>query len=371
MRAPVPSWKAPHMKFAPAAIVLAAASIATITGSVPVAASTEPADSEGAVTWSVRPGDLDGEDGRSWVEWDADAGDELTEHMVVTNHGDTDVEFQLSAADGYFTDTGRFNMLPSDEESVAAGTWIDLPEHVSVAAGDAEVVPFTVTVPDNATPGDHPAGVAASIRSTGDGTVGVESRVGFRVMTRVAGELNPQLAVDASGSYAGEANPFSAGSVDVAYEIENTGNTLVRAEPEIVLTGPFGIGTQRIAGDEIVELAPGETRRGTVRASSAWPLIAYDARVTATPMPVSDEQGFDAAEPAAAEASILAMPWSQLVVLALALVLVIWRVQRRRIDKKRTERLIAAARAEALAEAGAGGEDRRPADLSRARPITP
>ena len=360
------------MKFAPAAIVLAAASIATLlsAGSA-AAASTEPAESTDDVTWSVRPGDQNGEDGRSWVEWEADPGDEQTEHMVVTNHGDADVEFQLSAADGYFTDTGRFNMLPSDEESIAAGAWIDLPESITVPSGAAEVVPFTVTVPDNATPGDHAAGVAASIRSTGDGVVGVESRVGFRVMTRVEGELQPQLAVDASGSYSGEVNPFSSGSVDVAYEVENTGNTLLRAQPEIALTGPFGVGSQRVAGDEIVELAPGETRRGTVRVSDAWPLITYDASVTATPLPVSDDLGFEAAEPVTAEASILAMPWSQLVVLALALVLVTWSVWRRRIDKKRTERLIATAREEALAEAGAGGGDRPHADLSRARPITP
>ena len=262
------------MKFVPAAIVLAATSVATAMGSGPVAASSEPADAEGAVTWSVRPGDQGGEDGRSWVEWEADAGDELTEHMVVTNHGDAEVDFQLSAADGYFTDTGRFNMLPSDEESVAAGTWIDVPKSVTVPAGAAEIVPFTVTVPDKATPGDHAAGVAASIRSTGEGTVGVESRVGFRVMTRVAGDLQPQLALSASGTYSGEVNPFSSGAVDVAYEVENTGNTLLRAQPEVVLTGPFGIRTQQIAGDDA--RACGRVRRAGVEESLADPSFVLD-----------------------------------------------------------------------------------------------
>lgn len=359
------------MKFVPAAIVLAATSVATAMGSGPVAASSEPADAEGTVTWSVRPGDQGGEDGRSWVGWEADAGDELTEHMVVTNHGDAEVDFQLSAADGYFTDTGRFNMLPSDEESVAAGTWIDVPKSVTVPAGAAEIVPFTVTVPDKATPGDHAAGVAASIRSTGEGTVGVESRVGFRVMTRVAGDLQPQLALSASGTYSGEVNPFSSGAVDVAYEVENTGNTLLRAQPEVVLTGPFGIRTQQIAGDEIAELAPGETRRGTVRVTAAWPLVVYDATVAATPLPVSDERGFENTEPAAAQTTIIAMPWSQLVVLVLALVLVTWSVLRRRTEKKRTERLVAAAREEALAEVGASGGERPHTDRSQAHPITP
>lgn len=245
------------MKSLPALIVVAATAFSAVIGAAPAAAETGSAESSDAVTWSVRPGDQNGEDGRSWVEWEADAGEQRSEYMVVTNHGEADVEFQLSAADGYFTDTGRFNMLPADEESVAAGTWIDVPESVVVPAGGAETVPFTVTVPENATPGDHAAGVAASIRSTGSGSVGVESRVGFRVMTRVAGELQPQLGAAASGTYTGEINPFSSGSIDVAYEIENTGNTLLRTQPEVEVSGPFGLGSHTVTGEEIAEIAPG------------------------------------------------------------------------------------------------------------------
>jgi hypothetical protein len=169
------------MRIMPIAAALAAASFIALLGASPAAAA---AAEDEPITWSVRPGDEEGQDGRAWVEWDADPGDGLTEHMVVTNHGAIEVEFQLSAADAYFTDTGRFNMLPSDAESVDAGTWIDLPESVVVPAGATEVVPFTITVPANATPGDHPAGVAASVMSDGAGAIGVESRVGFRVMTR-------------------------------------------------------------------------------------------------------------------------------------------------------------------------------------------
>jgi len=342
------------VKSLPALIVVAATAFSAVIGAAPAAAETGSAESSDAVTWSVRPGDQNGEDGRSWVEWEADAGEQRSEYMVVTNHGEADVEFQLSAADGYFTDTGRFNMLPADEESVAAGTWIDVPESVVVPAGGAETVPFTVTVPENATPGDHAAGVAASIRSTGSGSVGVESRVGFRVMTRVAGELQPQLGAAASGTYTGEINPFSSGSIDVAYEIENTGNTLLRTQPEVEVSGPFGLGSHTVTGEEIAEIAPGETRRGTVRVSSAWPLFAYDASVSATPLPVTDDLGFEGAEPANAEATIVAMPWPQLVVIALALLLMAWSIRRRRADRKRTEELVAAAREEALAEASSG-----------------
>ncbi len=132
------------------------------------------------------------------MELELDPGASVDEHLAVRNLSDRDVTFALTAADGYFTPTGRFNMLPGDKQSVAAGIWISMDKTVTVAAGGTAVVPFTVTVPDNATPGDHAAGIAASIYSQGgsDGTqLGVESRVGFRVMTRVKGEVRPALSM--------------------------------------------------------------------------------------------------------------------------------------------------------------------------------
>ncbi|MFD2795153.1 WxL protein peptidoglycan domain-containing protein [Promicromonospora vindobonensis] len=325
--------------------------VLTLVAASALVAAPATAAEDDVVTWSVRPGDENREDGRAWVEWAADPGQSRTEHMVVTNHSDDAVEFQLSSADGYFTDNGRFNMLPSHQESVAAGTWIELPESVTVPAGAAEVVPFTVVVPDDAEPGDHAAGVAASVRSTGGGEVAVESRVGFRVMTRVLGELAPSLGLTASASYTGNANPFEPGAVEVAYELENTGNARLNARPEISLSGPFGLGELTLRGEEIVEIAPGETRHGTVRFPDAWPLVAYDVTVVAQPLPISDELSFDGAERGSAQTTVLAVPWPQLLVLVLAGLLTTWSVWRRRRDQRRTEQLVAQAREEAREEA--------------------
>lgn len=336
--------------------VLTVAATSVVTGALAAAVHQAPEDH--AVTWSVRPGDENGEDGRAWVEWAADPGQTRTEHLVVTNHGADPVEFRLSAADGYFTGTGRFTMLASDQESVAAGRWIELPASVAVPAGATEVVPFTVTVPDDAEPGDHAAGVAASVHVTGGGEVGVESRVGFRVMTRVTGELAPSLGLAASAAYTGEVNPFEAGAVEVAYELGNTGNTRLNARPEVSVSGPFGLGERTVRGAEIVEIAPGETRHGAVRLPHAWPLFTYDVSVEAQPRPVSDELAFDGAERAGAHTTALAVPWPQLVVLTLAALLTAWSVRHRRADRRRTQELVARARREALAETGAVADHR-------------
>src|SRR5699024_2270596 len=75
-----------------------------------------------------------------------------------------------------------------------------------------------------------PAGVAASVvsrQSAEDGTaVGVESRMGVKVITRVTGELSPALEIgEVSTSYHGTWNPFRPGDVTATVELSNTGNT--------------------------------------------------------------------------------------------------------------------------------------------------
>ncbi|MEX5637557.1 hypothetical protein [Parafrankia sp. FMc2] len=110
------------------------------------------ADPAATVTWTVRPADERGPDGRSWVELTLDPGETATEHVAVRNLGRTPATFSITAADGYFTDTGRFNMLPSTRPSREAGTWVEAPDTVTVEAGESAVLPFTVTVPRNATP---------------------------------------------------------------------------------------------------------------------------------------------------------------------------------------------------------------------------
>ncbi|WP_164861440.1 COG1470 family protein [Microbacterium sp. CPCC 204701] len=309
---------------------------------LPVPAAQAADQPDGDVTWMVRPSDGAVEDGRSWIELELDPGQAVVEHLLVRNLSASPVTFHLSAADGYFTDTGRFNMLTSDEESVDAGTWIDIQETVEVPAGGDVIVPFTLTVPENATPGDHPAGVAAGIRSGGDDQVGIESRVGFRVMTRVLGDLAPSVGAEVSGTYAGSWNPFDSGRLDVDYVIENTGNTRLAVEPRVTVSALFGLVSFTLAGEQITEIAPGESRSASVRFSPVWPLFVYSADVDATATAVTDELAPGVVAPADAASLVVAMPWPQLIVVVVALLLLwlLWRDRRRRelVIEARVER---------------------------------
>lgn len=155
------------------------------------------ADAGGAVSWSVQPATETGPDGRGWLELDVDPGTVVQEHLAVRNLGTSDATFRISAKDGYYTDAGRFNMLETQQQNVGAGLWIDVAAEMDVAAGQTAVVPYAITVPANATLGDHAAGIAASVMSKGTSGSGdqlqVESRMGFKVLLRAKGHLTPGL----------------------------------------------------------------------------------------------------------------------------------------------------------------------------------
>ncbi len=289
-----------------------------------------PAQAAGSVSWSVEPVTATGDaTGHAWAELTMDPGTRRQQYLRVTNRGAEAVVFSLSAADGYFTDAGRFTMLPAGRTSVDAGTWITLPASVSVEPGASAVVPFTVDVPTNATPGDHLAGVAAGIFSEQD-TVGVESRIGFRVLTRVTGEVAPAVSTTATADYHPSWNPFLPGRLEVRLSTRNTGNTRLAAQNEIAVTGPLGLAARTSRADPLPELAPGDERSSTVVVDDVWPLFAMTAVVATT---ASDAGGNGEGVTATTRVTVPAVPWSQLLVVgcvAALLALALWDRRRRR-----------------------------------------
>jgi hypothetical protein len=300
---------------------------------------------EPAVRWSVVPSSSTGADGRTAIEHTLDPGDSVEDHVAVRNVSTEDVTFGLTAADGFFTRAGRFDILPSGEESVAAGTWISVAESVVVPAGKTVVVPFTLSVPDEAEPGDHAAGLTASIisiQSADDGTaVGVESRVGVRVLTRVTGEIAPAASVQAlSGVYATSWNPFRPGDITVDFTVVNEGNTRLLARGEVATAGQ-SVAFPGAAENE-QELLPGDERQMTAVIDDVWPLFFLTTTVTVAAEVLTIDGSKTQFVPVAADVVVWAVPWPQLLLLlgvALIIGSLVWgRVRaRRRLEARLSE----------------------------------
>ncbi|WP_311215131.1 MULTISPECIES: hypothetical protein [unclassified Arthrobacter] len=301
-----------------------------------------------SITWSVRPADSTGPDGRAWVEQELDPGEAAGEHLAISNLSAETVTFRLAAADGYFTPAGRFNMLPSNRDSVAAGTWIDVTDTVTVNPGATAIVPFTVTVPTSAEPGDHAAGLAASLLSTKEGdnsaSVGVESRIGFRVMTRVTGELRPQLELEnVKATYALSWNPFTPGELLISGDAVNTGNVRLHVDGQ----GRTGQNTVSLEGAEGgQELLPGDRRKVTTLIGDAWPTLYIEASLRMDPTVVALNGSRSALAAVTSTTGVWAIPWSHLLVLTGLLLAAFAVVGGRKKARRRTSALIEAARNE-------------------------
>jgi hypothetical protein len=312
---------------------------------MPAAARAEPG--KPTLTWAVQPADQKGPDGRRWIEHTLDPGKAVTERLAVRNFSDRGAVFSLKAADGYLTDKGRFNMLPSDQPSKDGGTWIEVQDKVTVGAGETKVVPFTITVPPGAAPGDHPAGIAATVVATG-GTVAVESRVGFRVMTRVSGTITAELTVgELTAGYRHSWNPFGAGSVRVRYTATNSGNIAAAGTARVATTELFGL-AEHDARVTVEETLPDGGKELEVRVRGVWGLGPLRTTVELTPSARDGE-----IRPASATVTVWTLPWPQLAPAAAlgALVLAFRTVVRRR--RRRLAALLARAREEGRAEAAA------------------
>jgi hypothetical protein len=237
-------------------------------------------------------------------------------------------------------------MLPSDAESVDAGTWISVDDQVTVAPGGTAVLPFTIEVPGDATPGDHAAGIAASVLSVkqGEGTeVGVESRVGFRVMTRVTGDLAPAFsAQNVRADYRTSWNPFEPGRIDVSFDVVNEGNTRLEVGGVLDLAGQQVPFPDESAGRQ--EILPGERHTISLVVDQVWPLFAFPGEIALAPSVTTADGQSTEVVPAATPLFIWAIPWPQLLVLAGLALIAMALLWRRNRSTRRIEELVRQAR---------------------------
>jgi hypothetical protein len=351
----------PH-RTAPAARAALCLALAVLLGpatllALPALADETPAD-DAQVTWSVQPSTPAGPDGRTRFDFTVDPGTTISDWVSVANWSTHEVTFRVYAADATTDyETGAFTLIGADQASTDLGAWTSVDSAPSVcaagdtaclaglgvtvtlAAGTSQDVPVTITVPQDATPGDHAAGIVASFRSEASDATGsavqVEQRVGTRVYLRVSGDLGPAVGVSGLvAGYDGSVNPVGTGTGTVGFDLSNTGNVRLDAVPSVHLTGPFGLDLGTVTLDAVTDLVPGATTHVTAEVPGVPPLLLLAAEVTVTPVVA---EGDGTAAPVVRSARAWAVPWTLLVLLALVTAATAGTVAHRR----RSRRLLA------------------------------
>jgi hypothetical protein len=240
------------------------------------------------VTWSVEPSQT-ADGSRRAFDYSVDPGTQIVDSFVVTNSGQTSAEFLIYATDAINDpDTGAFGLLNRAEKPTDLGSWITTStDKLTIDPGMQAIIPFNLLIPSDATPGDHTAGVIASVLTKGESNgaaVQLEQRVAARVYMRVSGDIAP--AVEVSGATAGftaEINPFAPGIVVLKYNVQNTGNLRVDVNQTVKVTGPFGIPLGQYSPKAISNFLPRQTVRMTADIPSVAALFLAWSEITVVP----------------------------------------------------------------------------------------
>ncbi|MFL6024654.1 MAG: WxL protein peptidoglycan domain-containing protein [Marmoricola sp.] len=326
-------------------------------GTVPAHAAGSP---DSKISWTVRTALSKYGSGRPSFAYTVKPGEQLTDGIDINNTGPRAITLKLYAADGFTTGSGGFDILTPEKKSKGIGAWVKpAVARVSIPAGKQVQVPFTMTVPENATPGDHLGGIVSVLDQkdpSGSGTV-IHRRVGLRIETRVSGEVRSTLAVENLKLDFDGSNPLGTGHATLSYTVHNTGNTVLGGLQKATIAGGLGLSSKTVDLARLPNLLPGESWKATVAVDDVRAMLWVTAKVRVTPV-VTDAAGSTTTlDPVTASGRSVVSAWSFVILVGFlaALVALVWLVllgvrRWRGFSKAKVDAKVSAAVEEALKE---------------------
>ena len=297
-----------------------------------------PSTSSPKAVYGIGPASATGVDGRPRFKWSASPDGSLQDHVAVVNSGTTPLTLDLYARDAVNQPDGSLGLQTKAAKPTDAGSWITLEiphgaSSLTVPARSTVIVPVSLAVPSNASPGDHTGGIIVSLtaQSTSTGaqalTPNLEQRVAVPVAIRISGPLRPSMSVQSlSASYGQTLNPVGSGHATVTYKVVNTGNVNLGGHEAVSISGLLG-STVHAKAPDVPVLLPGSSIIESIPVHGVLPEFLMSARVRITPLAASGD-----VDPGLIATSgskhFWAVPWLFLGIIAL--VLLGWRQVRRR-----------------------------------------
>lgn len=127
----------------------------------------------------------------SWFVYELKPGETKSDEVAVINLFAEPVEVKLYPVDATTTKDGVFALKAESEAKEDLGNWVKLNRaDLTLPAKSRQAVGFTLTVPDNASPGDHLGGIVAQRVATPSGQgINVVTRSGVRIYLTVPGKI--------------------------------------------------------------------------------------------------------------------------------------------------------------------------------------
>src|SRR3989344_949291 len=176
--------------------------------------------------------------------FEIDPGKSAQEIIKVRNVSDVVRTFYPEVFDFKPKDeTGTPDFLVGDQSSsytYSLASWINISQAgIKLAPDESAALNFTVSVPADAEPGGHYAGVlfGTSAPKVGGSQIGISNKVGSLILVRVAGEAKESGAVK---EFSTTKNFFENGPVPFTVRVENTGNVHFVPKGVIEIKNTFG-----------------------------------------------------------------------------------------------------------------------------------
>lgn len=312
----------------------------TPTGSIsaPAPGGTPLGDTSQNAVFGLQPASEAAVDARPFFSFGATPGAKVSDHVALVNIGPTPLTLSVYATDAVSGVDGIIGFPAQDAAPAAAGAWVSVaaPADGVVVPGRSEagepgvvILPFSMSVPATAGPGDVVGALIASLRTTGISpngqTVNLDQRVAMRIYVRVSGDAVPVLAIEnLTASFDGTLNPLGRGSVDVSYTIRNTGNVVLEATQTVTVEGLFG-GSASADGLALVPpLLPGASVDVRVVIPEVSPMVRLTVTAEVTPVATAVNPTQEVPGPVSASVGVWAVPYP-LILILLILGALVWR----------------------------------------------
>ena len=199
------------------------------------------------------------------IEIESDPGTTVQAKIQVLNEQSETKTFYTSFANFEAMGDGGTPNFTDDKTGLAS--WITTNESViTLKAGEQKIVPITITIPKNTTPGGYFAATFfGSAPNSSDTTqVSIGSKIGSLVLLRVSGDIKEAAGLSEFNTENGK-KFYNTLPVNFVYKFRNDGGDRVHPNGEIKIKSFGLIRRARLNGNPVDgNILPGSTRKFTV-----------------------------------------------------------------------------------------------------------
>lgn len=170
------------------------------------------------------------------LEISADPGDVITGELFLMNE-ETKGTKSFTPDFEIFIEEGGSKKFLAEESDLA--TWFEIDYPITLNSLESKNIPFTLRVPEDASPGGHFVVIWWSIVSPDTGEVSIITRAGILVYLTISGDIKEQGQI-LEFTTQNKKKFFGSSPINFAINFENTGNVHLKPKGEIQIKNIFG-----------------------------------------------------------------------------------------------------------------------------------